>query len=316
MVHDARALAPALGGRGVKRDPAAASLAAQLEPILVADAASAHQLLEHLRRGGGVRAVGADALEAAQRELGGNLGVHGDQRRVVGGVGDQLVREALGVGEPQAGLIALERDPLRAEPAGPEAQRLVGRDAVDDAMHHPGAGAPGLRARVLEERQVSAGPRVLVSVEQVVDGRVVLVDRLGGQPQAEDAGVEVDVAAGVAGDRGDVVDAFEFHGAAFLGAAARRYQSCCVHNYSGQSALQRAVSRGWDAKRPIYRRFTSNVQLDDARVVIGPQTGRRDRYATATPSAPAGARSPPPRRGCARRAWRGCGRRARWRSSR
>ena len=256
MVHDARALAPALGGRGVKRDPAAAPLPSQLEPILVTDAASAHQLLEHLRRGGGVRAVGADALEAAQRELGGNLGVHGDERRVVGGVGDQLVREALGVCEPQAGLIALERDPLRAEPAGPEVQRLVGRDAVDDAMHHAGAGAPGLRARVLEERQVSARPRVLVSVEQVVDGRVILVDRLGGQPQAEDPGVEVDVAAGVAGDRGDVVDAFEFHGAAFLRAAAEESVVVCTTIASLRCAPTRGV---WGEKRRIYRRFSSNV---------------------------------------------------------
>ena len=144
VVHDARALAAALGGRRVERDPAAAPVAAQLEPILVADAASAHQLLEHLRRSGGVGAVGADALEAAQRELGGNLGVHGDQRRVVGGVGDQLVREALGVGEPKAGRIALERDALCGR-AGPAQKSSASSEPTRWTMRctMPAPGRPG-----------------------------------------------------------------------------------------------------------------------------------------------------------------------------
>jgi hypothetical protein len=45
----------------------------------------------------------------------------------------------------------------------------------------------------------------------VIDGRIVLVDSLGGHPQAEDARVEVDVARRVACDGGDVMDAFEVH---------------------------------------------------------------------------------------------------------
>ncbi len=73
----------------------------------------------------------------------------------------------------------------------------------------PGAGAAGLRAGVLEERDVRAGRAVLVGVEEVVDARVVLVDRLLDQPQTEHARVEVDVAASVAGDQGDVVDAVD-----------------------------------------------------------------------------------------------------------
>ncbi len=72
-----------------------------------------------------------------------------------------------------------------------------------------GAAAPG--ARVLEERDVGARAAQLVGVEEVVDGRVVLVDRLLDHPQPEDAGVEVDVAGCVAGDARDVVDAFEAH---------------------------------------------------------------------------------------------------------
>jgi hypothetical protein len=45
----------------------------------------------------------------------------------------------------------------------------------------------------------------------VVDGRVVLVDGLLDQAQAEPIDVEVDVRLRVARDRGDVVDAFESH---------------------------------------------------------------------------------------------------------
>src|ERR1700745_2080789 len=106
---------------------------------------------------------------------------------------------------------------------------------MDDSMHHPGAGAPGLRARVLEERQVSARPRVLVSVEQVVDGRVVLVDRLGGQPQAEDPGVEVDVAAGVAGARPVGGGGLQCPCASFLSGCGARVVKVVVYATIGAS---------------------------------------------------------------------------------
>jgi len=79
-------------------------------------------------------------------------------------------------------------------------------------VDHPRARPAGDGAGILEEREVGAGAGVLVAVEEVVDGRVVLVDRLGGQPQTEDARVEVDVPAGIAGDGADVVEAVELHG--------------------------------------------------------------------------------------------------------
>jgi hypothetical protein len=78
-------------------------------------------------------------------------------------------------------------------------------------MDHAGAGAPRDRARVLEEGDVGAGPALLVGVEEVVDRRVVLVDGLGRHSQAEDAGVEVDVAGRVARNGRDVVDSLEAH---------------------------------------------------------------------------------------------------------
>ena len=89
---------------------------------------------------------------------------------------------------------ALGRDALGAEALRPEVERLLRGDAPDDAVDHAGARAARDRARVLEERQVDARAALLVAVEQVVDARVVLVDGLGDQPQAQDAGVEVEVA--------------------------------------------------------------------------------------------------------------------------
>ena len=110
--------------------------------------------------------------------------------RLVGNVrDDELVGEPLRVGE--ADDVAV---PLDAEPGRPEVERLRRADAPDDRVHHPRAGAAGRGARVLEEGDVGAGVALLVRVEEVVDGRVVLVDRLLHQPQAERARVVVDVA--------------------------------------------------------------------------------------------------------------------------
>jgi len=99
-------------------------------------------------------------------------------------------------------------------------------------MHHPRACPTRAGALVLEERQVGARVTVLVRVEQVVDGRVVLVDRLLDEPQPEQADVEVDVALRVAGDAGHVVDAFELHGTSV---------GCAPHPESVRSD---AMSRG------------------------------------------------------------------------
>src|ERR1700730_1621573 len=89
-------------------------------------------------------------------------------------------------------------------------------------MHHPGARVPAGGARILEECEVRPRRAVLVAVEEVVDGRVVLVDRLLDHPQAEHAGVELDVARRVRGDRGDVVNALELHLEMTLSTSATR----------------------------------------------------------------------------------------------
>ena len=73
----------------------------------------------------------------------------------------------------------------------------------------PRPALPAARVRVLEERQVTSGAPLFVRVEEVVDGRVVLVHRLLDEPEAEHAHVEVDVARRVGGDARDVVDSLE-----------------------------------------------------------------------------------------------------------
>src|SRR3982074_2936759 len=68
-----------------------------------------------------------------------------------------------------------------------------------------------MRPGVLEERQVETRAALVVAIEKVIDGRIVLVDGLLDRSEAQDPGVKVDVRLGIAGDRADVVDAFEFH---------------------------------------------------------------------------------------------------------
>ena len=143
--------------------------------------------------------------------LGRDLGVRRDERRVAGDDHRELEPEALGIVEAEPAVAAAGRDPLRAEPGLPEVERVLRADAERDRVHHPRAGPAAAGARVLEERDVGSGAAGLVGVEEVVDGRVVLVDGLLDHAQAEHARVEVDVAGCVAGDAGHMVDAFEAH---------------------------------------------------------------------------------------------------------
>ena len=114
--------------------------------------------------------------------LGGDLGVLGGERLVDVRAHRQGVAEALEVGEPQLAVDALGGDALVAQAGLPEVQRGVGPDARDDRVDHAGTGAAGDGTGVFEERQLGAGAPLLVGVEQVVDARVVLIDRLGDHP--------------------------------------------------------------------------------------------------------------------------------------
>src|SRR2546429_4802424 len=79
-------------------------------------------------------------------------------------------------------------------------------------MDHPGACTAPRQAWIFKEGEVGPGASFLVGVEEVVDGGVVLVDRLLDQAHAHDAGVEEQIFRGVGRDRAYVVDAVQwFH---------------------------------------------------------------------------------------------------------
>src|SRR5438874_12028571 len=204
-----RALDAALRGWRVVGVERAAALSADL-PAVVATL-EAERLLEQRRARLRPRRVSAHAVEALERHLARDLRVLRDQRLVARLVDQELVLEALRVGEAQPPVGPFDRDALAAETVGPELDGIGRSDAPDDPVDHPVPGTPGHRARVLEERQVEAGIALLVSVEEVVDRGVVLVDRLLDEAQPEHARVEVHVAWSIARDRGDVMDALELH---------------------------------------------------------------------------------------------------------
>jgi hypothetical protein len=114
--------------------------------------------------------------------LGRDVRAPGDERLVVDLDGHDLEAHSLGVGEAQASPLSLDLDPLCGQPLRPERNRLFRPDAPDDRVHHPGTRTPSRQAGILEEGEVGARAPELVRVEQVVDGRIVLVDRLLDEP--------------------------------------------------------------------------------------------------------------------------------------
>src|SRR5438093_12947049 len=165
-----------LGGRFVVGVVRAALLTPYL-PLSVTLRLEVERLLEEAAAGVDSR-VGANAVESLEGELVGDLRLVGDQRLVVGlDVGD-LEGQSFGILEAEAIAFALDRHSLVGEPIGPEVERFIGADAKDDRVHHPASCAAASRLRILEEGQVAARAPFLVCVEEVVDGRVVLVDGL------------------------------------------------------------------------------------------------------------------------------------------
>jgi hypothetical protein len=183
----------------------------------------------------GARRVGANAVEAEQGVLGRDVVGARGQRRVVDVRDQQLVTQALEVGEREDAVVgALGRDALVGQARGPEVERLVGGDAPLDGVDHAVAGLAPLRPGELEEGQDRARRAALVAEVEVIDVGLVEVDRLLDQAQAQDAGVEVDVAWGVGRDRGDVMQTLECHGfdspPSVYGACETRDSRCVCNN--------------------------------------------------------------------------------------
>ena len=128
-------IAPGLLGRRVVRVEAAALLAARLPRVESPTGSNASVSSSAARLASGSRKR-AHAVEALERELLRDLGMVGDERRVLRLDDGQLVLETLGIGEAEEALAALSADALLPEVEG------VGRgDAPDDAVHHACAGA-------------------------------------------------------------------------------------------------------------------------------------------------------------------------------
>ncbi len=161
-----------------------------------------------LRIGG----VGAHGVEALQRHLGRDVGVLGHQRGVVGGVHDQLVRQALGVGEAQAGRrCACVSTPSPSRRSAQKSSASLDPTRETTRWTMPSPACPGAAPGYSKKVRSAPGRALLVRVEEVVDGGVVLVHGLLHQAQSQHPRVEVEVALRVPGDGRDVVDAFELH---------------------------------------------------------------------------------------------------------
>jgi len=176
-------------------------------------------LLRSLRRGG----VGTHAVESADRVFRRDFAVKRHQRLFIAVVDEEFVLESFGVGEQQSGLSGVDTGPgqtrvhlgcLRPgarglEALGPVGERLNRWEPPQDPVDHARSGPARLGAGVLEEGQVEAGAAVLIAVEEVIDGRVVLIDGSLDQPHPEKPGIKLHVPGGIAGDAADVMDAVE-----------------------------------------------------------------------------------------------------------
>ena len=228
-------------------------------------------------------AVGADRVEAAQRQLRRNLRVICDQRLILGRYHRQFVIEPLGVGEAQRPLEPLRLDPVALQALLPKGKRVLGRPpARRSGGPSPAPARPGGTPGVLKEGEVRSGAALLVGEEEVIDGRVVLVDGLLDQAEAEHSRVEVDVALGVLGYRGYVVDSLELHPVTYsilrMSRGRRRTVKALVATRFGPRLPQRLLdlgrTPGAQHQRLGKHQRPATAELDD------PQRGRPITWST------------------------------------
>ena len=159
-----------------------------------------------------IECVGTHGVEALERQLCRDLRMLGDEWLVLGLHDGQLQIETLGIGEEEPRVLAGDIDALCSEALLPEIQRFGRCNSPDDTVNHAGSRPPGTGSGILEKGDVRAGVALLVSVEEMVDGGVVLVDALFHQPQPQDPRVEIDVPGRIRRDASDVVDPLQPHG--------------------------------------------------------------------------------------------------------
>src|SRR5829696_194161 len=179
VVNAAGALQAALGRRLGIAPEAATALAAGLParlPRLAADRLEAERTLEQWPTRLGIAGVRDRPVEALERHILRDLRMLRHQRLVIRLDDLEGVPESLRVGEPDDAVVApVHLDPLLRQALLPEVQGPLGAEPPPDAPDHPLARAALRRTGILEESQVGAGIPLLVGVEEVVDGRIVLV---------------------------------------------------------------------------------------------------------------------------------------------
>ena len=189
MVHRARAAHTALVRRGVGEVEPAPRRTSRF-PLVLSGGSEPERLLEKSTAGVRIGGEGMHGVEPLQGVVCGNLGVLGEQGRVVDRGHDETVCESLRVVERDPVLVAGDV-PGGAEPTLPEVECGSRGDAPLNGVHHPRPRAAAPHAGILEEGDVAARAPLLVGVEEVIDQSGRPGCRLLHEPETEDAGVEL-----------------------------------------------------------------------------------------------------------------------------
>ena len=200
----------------------------------------------------------------------------GDRGIAAPTVVDQREPLALGILEVERGpAVPLPRALVRyaelAQALRPPPQRVHSVHAQMRPHDAVRASALG-RRRPIEERDVRAGAARAVRVEEVVDPHVVLIHAPLHQPHPEHLAVEPAVVANARGDRGQVVESGELHGARLL-----------VHR--GSDALPTLGGAGfgrllipWERAHPHRHRMEGERDHILAAVALGEASGHGARH--------------------------------------
>ena len=144
VVDGARALAAALGGRGIEARSsrrACSPRSSKRSLVTVARRPSCRSSSARSRSGAARRRARPRSRGARARRGSPGARRPAARRR---SVDDELVVEPLGVGEAQRAVVALDRDALGAEPLGPEVERLGEPTRQTIRWTMPAPGRPGI----------------------------------------------------------------------------------------------------------------------------------------------------------------------------
>lgn len=225
-VMDGAGAGSAKGGKGVDEEvdvvAEGGATGGEAMPVaLFGDLLEAHEIEGG---GGGSKAAfeEGDAEEAADGVLGGDVR---EARRVAGdggGVTDEFELHAVRIGEGEEMLGEaggeMAGDAFTIEALLPEVERVKG-NAEGSVGGFAGTGEAGPGVGPREEGEDGAGGAGVVAEVEVIGAGIVEVDGALDEAKAEDLRVEVEVALGVGGNGGDMMEADDgsWHGISFHG---------------------------------------------------------------------------------------------------